>query len=194
VTLPFPIPLTLKPLSERCRLLTITGGFVRDYSDSRVYMRLLILFFCCAFAYGQDAAPANTSKQKPAHQYGLGLGTIGRTVEGVEILSNTSGVELAPYLRVVVQNINRNWHDQIPASWTRKGKLAIEFAIKKDGKLADMSLVSRPGGPDDEALVRMAWTSITKSNPFPSLPSGFTGSFLALRFHFDYSKDDPNKR
>jgi len=93
-------------------------------------MRLLILLFCCAFAFGQDAAPANRSKQKPAHQYGLG--TIGRTVEGVEILSNTPGVELAPYLRVVVRNINRNWHDQIPASETRKGKLAIEFAILKD--------------------------------------------------------------
>jgi PPIC-type PPIASE domain len=123
-----------------------------------------------------------------AHQYGLGLGTIGRTVEGVEILSNTPGVELIPYLRIVVRNINRNWHGQIPASETRKGKLAIEFAIMKDGNLAAMWLVSRPGGPDDEALVRMAWASITKSNPFPPLPSEFTGSFLALRFRFDYSQ------
>jgi hypothetical protein len=151
-------------------------------------MRLLILLVCCAFAFGQDAAPTNPSKQKGAHQYGLGVGTIGRTVEGVEILSNTPGVDFAPYLRIVVGKINRNWHDQIPASETRKGKLAIEFAITKDGKLADMWLVSRPGGPDDEAMVRMAWASITKSNPFPLLPSEFTGSFLALRFHFDYSK------
>jgi len=151
-------------------------------------MKLLILLFCCAFAFGQDAAPANLSKQKPAHQYGLGLGTIGRTVEGVEILSNTPGVEFAPYLRIVVREVNRNWHDLIPPSETRKGKLAIEFAITKDGKVADMWLVSRPGGPDDEALVRMAWASITKSNPFPPLPSEFTGSFLALRFRFDYSQ------
>jgi hypothetical protein len=151
-------------------------------------MKLLILLFCCAFAFGQDVAPANPSKQKPAHQYGLGLGTIGRTVEGVEILSNTPGVEFAPYLRVVVRKVNRNWHDLIPPSETRRGKLAIEFAITKDGKLADMWLVSRPGGPDDEALVRMAWISITKSNPFPPLPSEFSGSFLALRFRFDYSQ------
>lgn len=151
-------------------------------------MRLLILLVCCAFAFGQDAAPTNPSKQKATRQYGLGIGTIGRTVEGVEILSNTPGVEFAPYLRIVVGKINRNWHDQIPASETRKGKLAIEFALTKDGKVADMWLVSRPGGPDDEAMVRMAWTSITKSNPFPPLPSEFTGSFLALRFHFDYSQ------
>jgi hypothetical protein len=41
---------------------------------------------------------------------------------------------------------------------------------------------------NDEALVRMAWTSITKSNPFPTLPSEFSGSFLALRFRFDDSQ------
>lgn len=151
-------------------------------------MRLLILLLSCAFAFGQEASPVHPSKQKSAHQYGLGLGTIGRTVEGIEILSNTPGIELAPYLRIVVRKINQNWHDQIPASQTRKGKLAIEFAITKDGKLVDMSLVARPGGPDDEALARMAWASITKSNPFPPLPSEFTGSFLALRLRFDYSQ------
>ena len=151
-------------------------------------MRLLILLFCGIFAFGQDAASASPPQQKAGNQYGLGLGTIGRTFEGVEILSNTPGVELAPYLRIVVRKINQNWRDQIPASEKVKGKLAIEFAITKDGRLADMSLVSRPGGPDDEALVRMAWTSITKSNPFPPLPSQFRGSFLALRFRFDHSQ------
>ena len=109
-------------------------------------MRLLILLLWSVFACGQGAAPVNTSKQKSAHQYGLGLGIIGRTVEGVEILSNTPGVELAPYLRIVVPKINQTWRDQIPVSENRKGKLAIEFAITKDGKLADMWLASRPGG------------------------------------------------
>ena len=148
----------------------------------------VVLLFCCAFAFGQDAAPASPSKQKSAHQYGLGLGIIGRNVEGVEILSNTSGVEIAPYLRAVVQKVYGNWHDLMSPAETRKGKLAIEFAIAKDGKIVDMWLVSRPGGPDDEVKVRMAWGSITKSNPFPPLPREFTGRFLALRFPFDYSK------
>ena len=148
----------------------------------------VVLLFCCAFVFGQGAAPPNPSKQKPAHQYGLGLRTIGRNVEGVEVLSNTSGVEIAPYLRTVVQKVYGNWHDLMSPSETRKGKLAIEFAIAKDGKVVDMWLVSRPGGPDDEPEVRMAWASITKSNPFPPLPDEFTGRFLAVRFPFDYSK------
>src|SRR5258707_15189422 len=110
-------------------------------------MKLLILLFCCVFAFGQDAAPANRSKQKPANQYGLGLGTKGRTVEGLEILSDTQGINFAPYLRVVVWNVIRNWHELIPPSETRKGKLAIELAITKDSKLAAMWLQPIPGGP-----------------------------------------------
>jgi hypothetical protein len=119
--------------------------------------------------------------RSPPISMGLGLG---RKVAlwSVEILSDTQGINFAPYLRVVVRNVIRNWHDLIPPSETREGKLAIEFAITKDGKLAAMWLVARPGGPGDEALVRMAWASITQSNPFPPLPSEFTGSFLALRF------------
>jgi len=163
------------------RVFAMKVGDVSDVIRTRQGFAILKVVEC-------GPAPSKQTKQKPAHQYGLGVGTIGRTVEGVEILSNTPGVELAPYLRVVVQNINRNWRDQIPASGMRKGKLAIEFAIMKDGNLVDMWLVSRPGGPDDEAMARMAWTSITKSNPFPPLPGEFTGSFLALRFHFDYSQ------
>jgi TonB family protein len=148
-------------------------------------MKLLVLLFCCAVALGQDAAPANPSKQKPANQYGLGLGTKGRTVAGVDILSDTRGVNFAPYLKVIVRNIRRNWYGLIPQSVeTKKGKLAIEFAISNDGNVEDMQLVATS---DDVVLDRAAWASITKANPFPPLPGEFTGSFLALRFRFYYN-------
>ena len=62
----------------------------------------------------------------------------------------------------------------------------IECAIAKDGKLADMFLVARPK-PDDDALARAAWGGITKSKPFPPLPSEFPGLFIALRFRFEYN-------
>jgi TonB family protein len=148
-------------------------------------VKLLILLFCCAFGFGQDASPANPSKQKPANQYGLGLGTKGRTVKGVEILSDTRGVNFAPYLRVIVRDIKQNWYRLIPQSAnTQKGELAIEFAIANDGHVADMQLVATSG---DVELDRAAWASITKSNPFTPLPSEFTGPFLALRFRFYYN-------
>jgi TonB family protein len=68
----------------------------------------------------------------------------------------------------------------------KKGKLAIEFAITKDGQVADMRLVSSSG---DVALDRPAWGSITASNPFPPLPSQFNGPYLSLRFRFYYNPD-----
>ena len=68
----------------------------------------------------------------------------------------------------------------------RKGKLAIEFAIKKEGNVADMRLVATSG---DVALDRPAWGSIAGSNPFPPLPSEFSGPYLALRLRFYYNPD-----
>jgi TonB family protein len=71
----------------------------------------------------------------------------------------------------------------------KKGKLAIEFAITKDGKIADMHLVASSG---DVPLDRAAWGGITSSSPFPPLPTEFGGQYLALRFRFFYnpSKED----
>ena len=68
----------------------------------------------------------------------------------------------------------------------KKGKLAIEFAITKDGKVPDMRLTSSSG---DVALDRAAWAAIVASSPFPPLPSDFTGPYLALRFRFYYNPD-----
>ena len=50
----------------------------------------------------------------------------------------------------------------------KKGKVSIEFAILKDGKVAGMRYVSDSG---DVALDRAAYGGITASNPFPPLPS-----------------------
>jgi TonB family protein len=151
-------------------------------------MRLAVLLFCCALTFGQNIssspeiqsqAPASSPDQKSQKQdYGLG---------GLDILSDTQGVDFGPYLQRLLHDVKENWYHLIPASASmRRGKLAIEFAITKDGKVADMRLVASSG---DVALDRPAWGSITASNPFPPLPSEFTGPYLALRFRFYYNPD-----
>jgi len=103
----------------------------------------------------------------------------------VEILSDTKGVIFGPYLQEVVSRVRRNWHDLIPADEvTKKGKLAIEFAIQKDGRITAMKLADSSG---DVSLDRAAWGGITASNPLPALPGAFTGPYLTLRFHFYYN-------
>ena len=119
--------------------------------------------------------------------FGLGTGAHGRDLNDYEILSDTQGVDFGPYLQRILQDVRQNWYHLIPPSAEmKKGKLQIEFAITKDGKVADMRLAASSGDP---ALDRPAWGSITLSNPFPPLPSDFTGPYLALRFRFYYNPD-----
>jgi TonB family protein len=120
--------------------------------------------------------------------FGLGTGARGRQYGVADIISDTQGVDFGPYLDRILQDVRENWYRLIPESarMGKKGKLAIEFAITKDGNVADMRLTASSG---DVALDRAAWGGITASNPFPALPSEFTGPYLALRFRFYYNPD-----
>ena len=119
--------------------------------------------------------------------FGLGTGARGRQQGALEILSDTQGVDFGPYLQRILQEVKEHWYSLIPESaQMKKGKLAIEFAITKDGQVAGMKLVATSG---DTALDRAAWGGITASNPFPPLPTDFGGQYLSLRFRFFYNPD-----
>lgn len=110
----------------------------------------------------------------------------------MEILSDTMGVDFGPYLQRILHDVRVNWYNLVPESARppimKKGKVAIEFAIMKDGSVRGMQL--EPGGSSgDSALDRAAWGGITASVPFPPLPPEFHGQYLALRFHFFYNPD-----
>ncbi len=120
--------------------------------------------------------------------YGVGPGGSARTLGNLEVLSDTQGVDFGPYLSRVLDAVRRNWYTLIPeearAPLMKRGKLAIEFAILPDGKIAGMKLVTPSG---DVSLDRAAWGGITGSNPFAPLPNEFHGPYLALRFRFYYN-------
>jgi TonB family protein len=127
--------------------------------------------------------------------YGLGLSGGGAVQGNMEVLSDTMGVDFGPYLSRVLHDVKQNWYEIIPeiarAPLMKKGKVSIEFAITKDGKVAGMRLAGASG---DTSLDRAAWGGITASNPFPPLPSEFRGDYLALRFHFFYNPDKNDLR
>ena len=120
--------------------------------------------------------------------YGMGPGGSARTLGNLEVLSDTQGVDFGPYLSRVLEAVRRNWYILIPeearAPLMKRGRLAIEFVILQDGKIAGMKLVSPSG---DVSLDRAAWGGITASNPFAPLPGEFHGPYLALRFRFYYN-------
>jgi len=141
----------------------------------------------------QEAARGSKStgvQQGGGGDFGLGTGAKGRQMGNLDVLSDTMGVDFGPYLQRVLHDVKQNWYNAIPESaQMKKGKLSIEFAITKDGKVAGMKLAATSG---DVPLDRAAWAGITASDPFPPLPSEFGGQYLALRFTFFYnpSKED----
>lgn len=140
-----------------------------------------------AIQQATQAAAASRGNGGQAGDFGLGTGAHGAQLGPFEILSDAQGVDFGPYLQRILQEVRENWYRAIPESAAmKKGKLQIEFAITKEGKVADMKLTA---GSGDIALDRAAWAGISASNPFPPLPGEFTGPFLALRFRFYYNPD-----
>ncbi|MGZ4814416.1 MAG: TonB family protein [Terriglobales bacterium] len=123
--------------------------------------------------------------------YGIGPRSNANVQSGLEVLSDTQGVDFGPYLERVVFKVKQNWYlvipDSVRAPIYKRGKVTIDFAIQKDGRVAGMRVMSTSG---DVYLDRAAWSGITASDPFPPLPSQFTGGYLALRFHFLYNPNE----
>lgn len=109
---------------------------------------------------------------------------------GVEVLSDTMGVDFGPYLRQVIQATQSSWDLLIPEAarppLLKKGKVAIQFIIMPDGSIKKMQLILPSG---DVSLDRAAWGGITGAGPFHPLPKQFHGPYLALRFYFLYNED-----
>ena len=108
---------------------------------------------------------------------------------GVEVLSDTMGVDFGPYLRQVIQATQNSWDILIPESarapLLKKGKVAIQFIIAPDGTVQKMQLIGPSG---DVSLDKAAWGGIVGASPFPPLPKQFKGPYLALRFYFLYNE------
>ncbi len=110
---------------------------------------------------------------------------------GVDILSDTLGVDFGPYMQRVIAATYRAWLPIIPESarppLLKQGKVGIEFKIMPDGSVKQM-ILRFPSG--DVALDRAAWGGITGASPYPPLPKEFKGPYLALRFGFYYNAKD----
>ena len=112
---------------------------------------------------------------------------------GVDILSDTMGVDFGPYMRRIIEATKRSWYPIIPESarppLDKQGRVGIRFKILPDGSVKEM-ILEFPSG--DVSLDRAAWGGVTGASPYPPLPKDFKGPFLELRFGFFYNLD-PDK-
>lgn len=135
------------------------------------------------------AAMANHGSYGSLGDNGMNQGrSAPHTLENLDVLTDTMGVDFGPYLQRVLRDVKENWYRVIPESAeppiSKKGKVAIQFIILKNGTVGGMKLEGPSG---DIALDRAAWAGITGSNPFPPLPSEFPGQYLGLRIYFFYN-------
>ena len=84
------------------------------------------------------------------------------------------GIDFRPYLTRILASVRRNWFAVIPesAKLGRGGRVQIQFAINRDGRVPKLVIASPSGA---EALDRAAVAGISASNPFPPLPPEFRG-------------------
>ena len=108
---------------------------------------------------------------------------------GVDVLSDTEGVNFGPYLTKILREIKATWLPLIPEEarppLNKQGETLIRFTILPDGRIGSMSL---DGSTHDDAINKSAWGSITGVGQFPPLPNEFHGPNLELRIHYLVNK------
>ncbi|WP_158793032.1 TonB C-terminal domain-containing protein [Granulicella sp. L60] len=140
--------------------------------------------------------------QNAARDHGSSGGDLGGSASGgrsgmgtgVDILSDTQGVDFGPYIRRILGDIRRNWIPLIPEEarppLNKQGETLIRFTILPDGRIAAMNL---DGSSQDTAIDRACWGGITGVGQFPPLPANFHGPNLELRIDFLTNKPLPNQ-
>jgi len=120
---------------------------------------------------------------------GNGRGTAGA---GVEMLTDTEGVDFNDYLQRVYIIVKQNWYAVMPASVSLgdQGVVSLQFKITREG-VVPAGDPQRVFGSGKEPLDRAAVSSIRASNPFPPLPPAFKGPHIELRFTYYYNLPIP---
>ena len=111
---------------------------------------------------------------------------------GIEVLSDTQGVDFNGWLQRWHRETERTWDPLIPDEVNppilKSGMVAIRFKVLPNGRLMDGSLVLE-GRSGDVALDRAAGGALTGSN-YPPLPRDFHGPYLELRAFFLYNMEE----
>lgn len=106
---------------------------------------------------------------------------------GVQILSDTQGIDFNSWLQRWYYITERTWDplipDEVNPPISKQGVVQIRFKVLPNGQVTDMVLEGRSG---DTGLDRAAWGALTGSS-YPPLPHDFHGPYLELRAAFLYN-------
>jgi TonB family protein len=139
----------------------------------------------------QDMQHAMPGQGQPSYSVpGSGglAGHPGASAGGIQILSDTQGVDFNAWLARWHYITQRTWDPLIPDEVNppilKSGIVVVHFKVLPNGQVTDMQLDGRSG---DTGLDRAAWGAITGSS-YPPLPREFHGPYLELRAYFLYNE------
>ena len=108
---------------------------------------------------------------------------------GIEVLSDTQGVDFSNWLIRWHRETEHTWDPLIPDEVNppilKQGQVQIRFKVLPNGRIMDGSMILE-GRSGDTGLDRAAWGALTGSN-YPPLPREFHGPYLELRAIFMYN-------
>jgi TonB family protein len=103
-------------------------------------------------------------------------------VLGVDILTDTQGVNFGPYIEQVIQTLSDTPRPaKTRTVFDNKPTALLSFTIAADGKVTTLHLDE---SSNYAALDRAAWNSISKVKALPPLPKEFTGTTLRIRVQY----------
>ncbi len=137
-----------------------------------------------AHSHGGESAGSPAASGLPLHPGANG---------GVQILSDTQGVDFSAWIRAWYYDTEHTWDplipDEVNPPISKQGQVMIRFKVLPNGRLMDGSVVLE-GRSGDVALDRAAWGALTGSS-YPPLPRDFHGPYLELRALFLYNMQPP---
>jgi outer membrane biosynthesis protein TonB len=107
---------------------------------------------------------------------------------GVEILSDTEGADVEPFLRqwihITVTTLVKLAPTEANKASLQPGVVVVRFKILPNGKIMDGGMVLEERSGQSE-LDKIAWDAVARS-AYPPLPEQFHGPYLELRWHLVY--------
>jgi len=159
---------------------------LREIKRSAVVAGAIGLFVCAGSMIGQTSGsrPTPAGSSEIVNDSAPQSGPLNQRL-AVDVLSDTHGVDFAPYIKQVLQTIGKSWPAVLPDAGASandaQAETVIRFTIRQDGAVSAMLLAE---SAHQIELDRAAWGSITGAGQLPSLPADFNGPNVVLRIHF----------
>jgi TonB family protein len=151
--------------------------------------RFLVLLFLVSMQCLEPVSSAGSSKSASQQSTSPAKGSAGG---GIEMRTDTEGVDFNSYLRDVYLSVKKRWFANMPPSVEKgqQGTNTIEFQVLQDGSVPkdSIKIVASSKKSDFDAA---SLHGIQEAAPFNHLPEKFSKPFIVLRFTFHYNVPIP---